>query len=73
MAQFINWECGAERESSDDDFEDFGDDWLRPRNGRARGTGRGRVANRIGRGGGRVGRLRRGGGRGTLPEPEGRF
>ena len=60
MAQFINWECGAEGNNSDDDFED----WLQPRNARARGTGRVR-------GGGKVGTLRRGGGRGTLPEPEG--
>ena len=67
MAQFINWECGAEGDNSDEDFED-GDDWLRLRNGRGRGTGRGRRANRIGRGGGRVGTSRRGGGRNTLPE-----
>ena len=60
MAQFINRECGAEGNNSDDDFED----WLQPRNARARGTGRGR-------GGGRVATLRRVEGRGTLPEPEG--
>ena len=71
MAGFINWECGAEGDNSDDDFEDFGDSWSWRRNGRARGTGRGRRANRNGRGGGRVGTLRRGGGNGTLPEPEG--
>ena len=52
MAQFINWECGAEGDKSDDDFEDVGANWWQPRNGRARGTERGRVGNRIGRGGG---------------------
>ena len=67
MAQFINLECGAQGDNSDEDFED----WLQPRIARASGTGRGRGANGIGRGGGRVGTLRRGGGRGTLPEPEG--
>ena len=54
MAGFINWECGAEGgggDNSDSDFEEGGDDGWRPGNGRSRGAGRGRVANRIGRGG----------------------
>ena len=52
MAGFINWECGDERGggNSDSDFEERDDGW-RPRNGRSRGARRGRVANRIGRGG----------------------
>ena len=51
MAGFINWECGAERGNSNDDFEDGRDDGWRPRNWRGRGLGRERGANRIGRGG----------------------
>ena len=89
MAEFINFECGAQGGgggNSDSDFEDGGDDGWRPGNGRRRGAGRGRGAGRIGRGGkknlyysnkqatgGRVGALRRGGGRVTFPDPEGEF
>ena len=88
MAGFIIYECGAERGggNSDSDFEDGGDDGWRPRIGRGRDAGRGREANRIGRGGennlyysnkqatgGRVGALRRSGGRVTFPDLEGEF
>ena len=54
MAEFINFECGAQGGgggNSDSDFEDGGDDGCRPRNGRSRGAWRGRGAGRIGKGG----------------------